>query len=94
MKWRKIETAPKGVQILGWREVVGITLVAYTYLANILDESKWGEYSEEELYSEDWFYADFGGGGRLDSDHIPSHWQPLPTEPRTGREYINETKRG
>lgn len=31
--------------------------------------------------TEDWFFADFVSGGRLDGDLAPTHWHPLPALP-------------
>lgn len=81
MDWQLIDTAPKdGTEILGWKDEYGIILIRWTSPIEFLTEEecvKIGDSSEQE----DWFYADFVSGGRLEGDAIPTHWMPLPKPP-------------
>lgn len=80
--WQPIETAPKdGSEILGYRDDCGALLMRWTSLGEFLTESELSEYDEETTYQEDWFYADFICGGRLENDQAPTHWMPLPPPP-------------
>ena len=78
-----MDTAPKdGTEILIWREDCGILLARWDAPENFLSEvecEELGESAEEE----DWFYADFIAGGRLDGCEYPQLWMPLPDEPNT-----------
>jgi hypothetical protein len=31
---------------------------------------------------DDWFFADFVHGGRLEGKEVPTHWMPLPEPPK------------
>lgn len=81
MARRTIDSAPRdGTEILGWREDCGWILVRYTCLESFLTDAEIeaGGYDEETIFKEDWFYADFVQGGRLEGDEAPTHWMPLP----------------
>lgn len=81
--WQPIDTAPKdGTEILAWRDDSGTLLVRWTSLAEFLTDSELEEYDEETTYRDDWFYADFVVGGRLEYDCVPTHWMPLPEPPQ------------
>ncbi len=81
--WQPIETAPKdGTEILGYRADAGVMLIRWTSIGEFLTESELAEYDEEATYKEDWFFADFIHGDRLESDCLPTHWQPLPEPPQ------------
>lgn len=82
MEWQKIESAPKdGTEILCYREGSGVFIARYTSLADFLSNGEQGAYSEESLFSCDWFCADFAQGSRLDADLMPTHWVHLPPPP-------------
>lgn len=83
MTWQTIDTAPKHKEILGWRRDCGVILVKLTSLETFLSEEEVerGGYDEDTLTRDDWFYADFGGGGRLEGDMAPTLWRHLPEEP-------------
>jgi len=83
-EWQPIHTAPKnGREILGWRDDCGVMLIQWSTITEMLgDEQIINEqeyYEDNRLDSEDWFYIDFNGGGRLEDE--PTHWMNLPTEP-------------
>jgi hypothetical protein len=80
-EWKPIATAPRdGTEILAWRQDAGVMLVRYTSLEAFLTESELEDYDEETIFQEDWFYADFVQGGRLDEEP-PTHWMHLPADP-------------
>ena len=86
--WRPIETAPKdGTEILGWREDAGTLVIRWTSANEFLTESELEGMSEEDEFKEDWFYADFVCGGRLEGSEAPTLWThlpaPLPQPPET-----------
>ncbi len=86
--WLPIETAPKdGTEILGWREYAGCMLIRYTCMREFMSEREIEstDLDEETIESEDWFYADFVAGGRLEGSETPTHWMPLPTDPDAAR---------
>ena len=85
--WQPIGTAPKnGTEILGWRDDCGIMLIQWSNLVELLDDAQLREekryYGDDDhVECEDWFYADFSEGGRLENDEVPTHWMPLPSLP-------------
>ena len=84
-EWQPIETAPKdGGEILGWREDCGILLMRWTCVGEFLSDKEIedGDYSEESIWEQDWFCADFVYGLRLEGNEIPTHWMPLPEPPK------------
>jgi len=89
-EWQPIETAPKdGTEILAYSEqgCTGTMLIRWCALIDFISEKDAERMAgrgatEDELVSNDWFYADFVHGDRLSSDCYPSHWQPLPEPPK------------
>ena len=82
-QWQPIDTAPKdGTEIIGYRQDCDMIMVRYTSLSEFLTdkESESGDYSEDEMDQDDWFYADFVHGGRLGPEEYPTHWM-LPQPP-------------
>jgi hypothetical protein len=78
--WMPIDSAPKnGTEILVWREDAGTLLARWIAPAEFMTESELADWSEEEAWESDWFYADFIEGGRL--EHAPTHWTHLPCMP-------------
>ena len=81
--WEPIESAPRdGTEVLGWREDCGVLLVRFCCCADFLTSDEQEKYTEDALWSMDWFCADFREGSRLEGDEAPTHWTPLPEEPR------------
>ena len=81
--WQPMESCPKHVEVLFYREDCGVIsgqlTCADTFMTDKDRES--GDYSEEEQYSEDaWCYGP-DGVERLDGDLVPTHWMPYPDEP-------------
>ena len=84
MKWISIKSAPKdGTEILGWRKDCGCILIRWACAEEFLTESEVeaGGWNDDDLFLEDWFYADFVSGGRLDGAEAPTHWMLLPEPP-------------
>lgn len=80
--WKSIESAPKdGSEILGWRADSGVLLIRWSSAAEFLTDAELDKWDEEAASQEDWFYADFVAGDRLEGDCLPTHWQPLPAPP-------------
>ena len=85
-EWEDISTAPKdGTEIIGWRKDCGFILIRYTCLDDFLTDKEKEAYDEETCAKEDWFFADFIQGGRLEGDEIPTHWM-LPSPPTSEKE--------
>lgn len=80
--WQPIETAPKdGTEVLGYRADCGVLLIQWSCLQEFLTERELEGMDEITTFAEDWFYADFVAGGRLEGSELPTHWMPLPTPP-------------
>lgn len=82
--WQPMESCPKHVEVLFYREDCGVIsgqlTCADTFMTDKERDS--GEYSEEEQYSEGaWCYGP-DGVERLDGDLVPTHWMPYPAEPK------------
>lgn len=81
-RWQPIDTAPKdGTEILVWRHDCGNLLARWACAEEFLTESEIeaGAWNDDDLFEQDWFYADFVSGGSLDGPEAPTHWQPLPS---------------
>ena len=81
-QWQPIETAPKEIELLGWREDCGVLLIMHTSYDRFASESECKEFDEATLFSKDWFGTAIPGWGeRLEGSEIPTHWMPLPAAP-------------
>lgn len=81
--WQPMESCPKHVEVLFYREDCGVISGQLTYADTFMTDKdrESGDYSEEEQYSEDaWCYG-LDGVERLDGDLVPTHWMPYPDEP-------------
>ena len=82
MKWKTISEAPKdGTEILAYREDIGVFIARWTCCAEFLGDRELEEMDDATIFKEDWFYADFISGGRLDESEIPTHFMLLPKGP-------------
>ena len=82
--WQPIETAPKdGTEILAWREGAGVLLVRWCSCCDFMSDRELEEsgLDDETLSAQDWFFADFVEGGRLEGEETPTHWMPIPNGP-------------
>lgn len=81
--WQPMETCPKHVDVLFYREDCGVINGQLTCADSFMTdkERESGDYSEDEQFSEDaWCYGP-EGVERLDGDLVPTHWMPYPDEP-------------
>ena len=79
--WKPIESAPRdGTEVLAWREDCGVMLARYCAPIDFMPEDEC-ERIGDSAEQQDWFYADFRHGGRMQGDEVPTHWMPLPTYP-------------
>lgn len=81
--WQSMETCPKHVDVIFYREDCGVISGQFTCADSFMTdkERECGEYSEEEQFNEDaWCYGP-QGVERLDGDLVPTHWMPYPPEP-------------
>jgi Protein of unknown function (DUF551) len=46
---------------------------------------------QEDAEAQDWFYADFIAGGRMDS--APTHWMPIPDPPNVSDQATASARR-
>lgn len=82
--WLPIESAPKEVELLGWREDCGPLLIMHTSYDRFASERECDETDEETLFQKDWFGASIPGGfQRLEGSETPTHYMPLPPPPST-----------
>lgn len=83
MEWQPIETCPKHVDVLFYREDAGVFFGQYTYCADWVSEDETAEhgYTEECLWQEDAWAFHHNGAHRCDTDLKPTHWMPLPNPP-------------
>lgn len=81
-QWQPIETAPKEMELLGWREDCGPLLVMHTSFDRFASEHECDETDEETLFQKDWFGSAIPGGfERLEGSQTPTHWMPIPAAP-------------
>ncbi len=81
--WKLIETAPKdGTEVLGWRSDAGIMLIRFVAPIDFLTDRELENLDTETAEAEDWFFADFVEGGRLEGNESPTHWMALPEPPQ------------
>jgi hypothetical protein len=81
--WQPMETCPKHVDVLFYREDCGVINGQFTCADSFMTEKERdsGDYSEDEQFNEDaWCYGP-QGVERLDGDLVPTHWMPYPPEP-------------
>ncbi len=80
--WMPIESAPKdGSEVLGYRDDCGVLLMRWIAPCDFLTDLELIDLDHDTTYTENWFYADFLAGGRIEGDEVPTHWQPLPGAP-------------
>lgn len=75
--WRDIESAPRdGTQIIVGRNRVELGNGAYKEA--IVLEARWGEFAD---LGRCWIFGNALDPWRVDPEHPPTHWQPLPPPP-------------
>jgi hypothetical protein len=80
-KWLPIETAPKGPDVLLWREDCGQMIGSFTSASAFpLSQDEIDAMDEGSLFSEDWF-TQWPQAIRLDGSEAPTRWTPLPPAP-------------
>ena len=83
-EWQGMDSAPRdGTEILGWRGDCGTMVIRWTSCDAFMTDQEMDEscMDEDDLFAQDWFYADFIAGGRLEGSEAPTKWMPLPTPP-------------
>lgn len=89
-----IDTAPKnGTEILAWREDCGWMICRWIAPIDFITTSELEKNPCDSDEEEDWFYADFIQGGRLESDEAPTHWMPLPSDPMPSEQLPEDFRR-
>ena len=75
---------PKHTEILLYREDAGSMFGQYTYCGEWITEQEAieNDFSEELLFEEDFWAYCIDGIARLEGDEIPTHWMPLPKQPK------------
>lgn len=93
--WMPIETAPKdGREVLVWRDDCGVLLARWGSAGDFLTEQEIEKsgMSDDDLGREDWFYADFISGGRMEGSEAPTCWMPLPSQPGAPLTFSDESE--
>lgn len=86
-KWIPTSTPPKEFQeVILYREDAGVFTGFYGNYAECLPESEVEKLSEklseDELFEIRWFCFYLDGVDSLEFDTLPTHWMPLPEEPK------------
>lgn len=91
--WQPIETCPKHTEVLFWKSDQGISFGEFTYMAEWLtdEEREREQIDEETLFQEDAFLFTPDGFWRAERENRPTHWMPLPSEPRGQTEERSDT---
>lgn len=77
--WQPIETAPKdGTEINGYRSDQGVFTFRWAEMSEFVDEGAIVDGHDTEFA---WWWHDRWGW--MEKDLTPTHWQPLPTPPRS-----------
>jgi len=79
--WQPIETAPKEVEVLLWREDAGAFTGKWTSPSTFIGADEADVLEEDLLFGEAWFCGDFRTCFRADGSETPTHWMPLPAAP-------------
>lgn len=82
-EWRDIETCPRHMYVLFYREDAGVFMGQFTSLETFLEEREIEEstLSEAELFEDDFWAFCADGAHRCDGDLKPTHWMPVPLPP-------------
>lgn len=87
-EWQPIETAPKdGTEILAYRSDCGVFMIRWTSPDAFLSEKEIAasRLSDDDLFTEGWYFADWLHGDLLMDREIPTHWMPLPPPPKSDK---------
>lgn len=77
VEWQPIETAPKGKEVLVWREDSGTFIAKFTTPDAVMNDREI-ESAEFPDDFEEWFSD---AHGWQEGSEKPTHWQPLPAPP-------------
>jgi len=82
-EWQPIDTALKHTDLLFFRADQGVCFGQYTTCDEWMTDSEKENFGDDDsVYDLDFWCFDHSGATRMDGDLKPTHWMPLPKEPK------------